>query len=1374
MAGLAFWAANQTLLATDHIDLSQVSPNAVTATANQPVRNWNHVFGSSSMTDCTRASYSSSNDQVSAAQTRTITWTTGSRRNGNNLCVRTLVDTSEREYAYSSPLRIDLAGPTIRFESGRSAADSIQATVNDYNNLHDQASASSEIAAAEVISGASFRYAILRGSSDCSVRNLNLRTINTDLTRTSTTADNFNELMVNIPVSADDHRQYVCLKTTDQYGNASYQSSARLDTEIERVSLRVNNNQVRMTAGEILTSVWAEATSDTCNYDNLAQQTANAQGVTSLSVSYNDNDTIVCFHLTDRQANSASYSYTLDTNPPSDPVANQSGRIVIATTTDDDQRDNPGDNDYPKDWGIKSWHSYFVDSASTDLATTLDEACDADSYGKSGTDSNDQTWRVYSTRSSRSRIVLSSSHSRYEAICFRATDYSGSNSYGNLELGDFESSDPVINGQRSNYSKEVTLTLSSTSKRATTWRWVAMEINQTCGINLITGTTAPTSSNKIEVEDANIGGLFCVEVLLNNNDRIYQIVETGSSQIDNTAPEISAAWERNSLRATATDDLSGVKSTSWQWQIITNPDHAADSCQPDDDADPKITSWRRGSNTGSLGTSRNGQFVCFRVSDNVGNTGYSHFEIEVVSLSTDTSRPAVNVRRNGKTVTATSTASDLPSVPDWRYVISNSSDCNKGVFDSAGSSLGYGSSVQLVDGDDVWVCFQVTDSSGNDGHDNIRVDLAGPTIVVSRSGSRVTATANETASQWIYFRSDDHPDYCVADSEWNFNKHQTFVGRTVSGLTSADVGKYLCFRAKDSHGNHGVAPYQISGPIGQPVQTSRLTISFAQGPTQLVASANRAVSSWRYLVYESAPSNCDKDNTYFDSDFAGNSNKVDLDANDNGRYYCFEANASDGSQAYSDHRVNIATSPSTGQTTPQPIDVLTVSVDQEDNKLTASANRAISTWRYLIYATKPANCNDKNSYFAANNGRIGRGNVIDLVVEDSDRYYCFEAADANDRKAYYLHQVETVVVTPEPEEVTTPEPEATTTTPETIPEPVVTVDVVRKNNQLVATADKRIANWRYLIYSNQPTCDDSNTYFDKGAANLVGRTSTVDLSEFSVGRYYCFRAKTRAGQTGYYIHRVTRPVANPIVEETPKPEETKPPATPKKIKISASRDGLYLVAKANQPIAQWRYLIYTTKPNCNGNNVYFDQSGSKVGRSNKATWITTDSDRYYCFRAKTADGRTAFALYRIPATMTVAEPVSPETPAPVVTVQTPAPEPEQGQEPGATTATTQPPTTAVVNITTTQPPAATNNEQQPVEQTEDKTDETSLPVDQTTPAQTTTDITTNDPPVDDDDLPWPWIIGGVGAAILIVLLVFRPRRKFDDDETDNHDHDLSV
>ena len=1169
IAGLAFWVANQTLLADDHIDLSQVSPNAVTATANQPVRNWNHVFGSSSMTDCTTARYSSSNDQTSAALTRTITWNTGSRRDGNYLCVRTLVDTAEREYAYSSPLRIDLAGPTIRFESGRSAADSIQATVNDYNNLHNQAGASTDIVAADVISGVSFRYAILRSSSNCSVRNLNLRTVDTDLIRTSTTADNSNELKVNVPVSADNHGQYVCLKTTDQYGNVSYQSSARLDTEIERVSLRISNNQVRMTAGEILTSVWAEATDGTCDYQSLADGTATAQGVTSLSVSYNtdNNDSIVCFSMTDRQSNSANYSYTLDTVAPIELEINQSGRIVIATASDTDQRDDPnhrGDNDYPKDWGIKSWNSYFIETANDgNLDNTLEAACDADSYGRSGSAiGNDvNSWSIYSRRTSGNRIAMSSSHNSREAICFRATDYSGLNSYGYEKLTEFESSDPIINSFRSNYSKKVTLSLSSTgNKRVTTWRWVAMEIDQVCDINLIPGTTAPTSSNKIEIVEANIGGLFCIEALLNDNSRIYQIVSAGNSQIDNTGPEISAAWERNSLRATATDDLSGVKSTTWQWQIITNPDHADTSCTNDDDANPKITSWRRGSNTGSLGTSRNGQFICFRVSDNVGNTTYASFEIEVVSTSTDTSRPTVNVRRNGNTVTATSTASDLPSVPDWRYVISDNSDCNDGVFESAGSSLGYGSSVQLVDGDDVWVCFQVTDSSNNAGHGKLRVDLAGPAITVNQSGNQVTANANESASQWIYFRSDNRPDYCVDDSEWNFNKHRTFVGRTVSGLTSADVGKWLCFRAQDSNGNQGVTSYQISGPIGQPVQTNPLTISFAQGPTQLVASGNRAVNNWRYLVYESAPTNCDGDNTYFDSDFAGNSNIVTLDADDNGRYYCFEANASDGTQAYASHRV-------------------------------------------------------------------------------------------------------------------------------------------------------------------------------------------------------------------------TRPVAAPIVEETPEPEETKPPVTPKEIKISANRVGQHLVAKANQSIAQWHYLVYATKPNCDDSNGYFNQTGSKVGKTNKAVLVTNDSDRYYCFRAKTADGRVAFALYLVPATTTVAEPVSTETvviepPATTEAPQTAAPEPEQEQEeeqPAVLTpptTQTQPATTVVVN--TTQTPAGT--EQQPVK-VEVKVDETPLPVDQTTPAKTPV----ND--ADGDELPWVWIAGGVGVAILIVLLVFRPRRNSFDNEADDdhdHDHDLNV
>lgn len=1386
IAGLAFWAANQTLLATDHIELNQTSPNAVTATANQPVRSWNHVFGSSSMTDCTTASYGRSNEQTSAALTRSITWTTGSRRDGNYLCVRTLVDSAQTEYAYSAPLRIDLAGPTVRFESGRSDPASIQATINDYNNLHNQAAADTEILAAEVISGASFRYAILTSTSDCSVRNLNLRTVDTDLTRTSTTANNSTELKVNIPVSADNHGQYVCLKTTDRFGNVSYQSSARLDTVVERVSLTMTGNQVRLSAGEILTSVWVEASSSTtCNYISLATNSPSAQGVTSHTIGNIDtsSQSIVCFYVTDRQSNSAGFSYTFDTTDPTEPVISQSGRIVIATSSDTDQRDETdhrGDNDYPKNWGIKAWHSYFIDTdATTNLQNTLDSACSADNYGKSGAadDTNSiDAWRAYSTSSSRNRLVLSGSHSRYEAVCFRATDHSGRHNYNHAELNTYEAADAVINGQRSNYQNEITLTLSSTSKRATTWRWAIMEVGDTACDSSQIGSANPSTSNKIPVEDANIGGLFCVEVLLNDNSRIYQLVEVGNSPIDHNPPEITASWQRNSLRAEATDDLSGVKATSWQWQIITNPANAASSCQPDEDANPKITSWRGGSNTGSLGTSRNGQFICFRVSDNVGNTGYAHFEIAVVSQSTDTTRPTVNVRRNGKTVTASSPANDLPSVPDWRYVIRGDSNCDDNVFANAGSSLGYGNSVQLVDGDDVWVCFQVTDSANNAGHGKLRVDLAGPTITVSQSGNVVTATADETAKGWIYFRSDNHPDYCVADSEFNFNKRPTFVGRVVRNLTSADVGKYLCFRASDVHNNQSVAVYQISGPIGQPVQTRPLTISFAQGPTQLVASANRAVDTWRYLVYESAPTNCDKDNTYFDSDFAGHSHIVDLTVADNGRYYCFEATAADGTQGYASHRVNIATSPSTGQpTTPQPVDVLTVSIDQDDSQLTASANRTVTTWRYLIYATEPANCDDTNNYFAANNGRIGRSNVVDLIAEDVGRYYCFEATDAKNRKAYGLHQVEALVTPPAEPEVIKPDETPT-------PAPVVNVDIARKDNQLVATADHQIAQWRYLIYTAEPTCDDSNSYFDKGAANLVGKGHTANLIEQSVGRYYCFRAKTRSGQTGYAVHRVTRPVVSPIVEETPAPEDTRPPATPEPIKVTVGKSGNYLVARANQPIAQWRYLVYAAKPNCDDSNVYFQKTGSKVGLGNKAAWVATDSDRYYCFQAKTRDNRTGYALVLIPASATVVEPIptneqtiKPDTQQPEV--QTPAPEPEQEAE--------QPPqprptsTTTVVNIhTTNQPPAAEQPDEDETE-TPVPDEDKPLPVDDTTSTPTTTTTTTDTSDDDggsdeDDDLPWPWIAGGVAAAILVILLVFRPRRDHDDydDEADSNSHDF--
>ena len=1350
VASLVYAVTSQTILATDHIELDQVSPNAVTATASQPVRNWNHVFSSRLLTDCSQVSYSSRNDQVSAARIRTITWNTGSRRDGHYLCVRTLVDGPGNEYAYSAPLRLDLAGPTIRFETGRASSDSLQATINDYSRLHYQTDAATEITDGDVSNGASFRYAMLRSSSDCSVRNLNLQTMATDLTRWSTIANQPTELTVGVPVSAEDHHRYVCLKATDQFGNVSYQVSSRLDTQIHLVRFQIVNSGLRITAGEVLAAIRAEATTgDTCDSASLAGNSPVAQGVTSYTVSYTADDNLICLQLSDRQANIDNYTYTFDRTSPGVPLINQSDRIVVANATDTDDRATPiGDNDYPKKWGIETWDSYFIDTDSDDLVTTMENACDIDSYGQHGAgETAVDNWRVYDTRSSSNRLVLSSSHSRYEAICFRTTDYAGNNSYGHQELAKFESTSPIIVGKRATNDNEITLSLSSTKLRVVTWRWTTMQIGDTCDINQIPATTAPTTSNEIEVAGIDVGGFYCVEALLSDNERIYQIVEVGSSPVDDTAPTVEADWNRNALQASATDDLSGVKSTTWQWQIITDPDDASNSCQPDDTADPKITSWRHGSNTGSLGTSRNGQFICFRVSDNVGNVGYEYFEIEVVSQSTDTTRPTVNVRRDDRTVRATSTSNDLPSVPDWRYKISNDSGCNDSTFNTNDQAIGYGHTVQLVDGDDVWVCFQIADSAGNLGYGKLRVDLRGPTITVSQSGTQVTATADESASNWIYFRTNEEPAYCVIGQDWNLGRQQTYVGRIVRNLTDGQVGQYLCFRAQDSHGNQSVAIYQISGPINPPF-VGQLSISFAQSSTRLVASANRTVATWYYLVYESAPTNCDRNNAYFGTTYAGQTNTVDINADDNGRYYCFEATAANGVKGYGSHRVNLPTGSSSPA--PTPVGALRVTVSRQSNRLTATANRTVSDWRYLIYESRPANCDQTNPYFTASNGQVGRDNVVDLAPADSNRYYCFEAIDTNGLKAYVLYRVGRVTEAP-----FTPAPEPTHPTAK----PAIRVTIDHRNNQLIAVANQRIANWQYLIYSQRPNCDATNTYFDTLGAQ-VGEGQIGPVTEQTVGYYYCFRARTADGRVGFGLHRVTRAFVRPTSQPIPTGPTLPPPLTTA-VRISVSRTRTHVVARANQNIASWRYLVYSQSPPCNNTNVYFERvNNALVGTSNQAPWIEVSQDRYYCFRAKTADGRVGFAVHRIPAA-TIVRP-QPQ-PRPEQRPSQPAPQPEQP--------TTSQPAPAQPAVTTTTPaPAqpATPVVTTPAEVKEDEQPQTDSPPLQPSPTET-------DPPVveeeeeDDDDVPYAWIIGGVAAAILVVVLAVWPRHRRTDDDTDDRE-----
>ena len=315
--------------------------------------------------------------------------------------------------------------------------------------------------------------------------------------------------------------------------------------------------------------------------------------------------------------------------------------------------------------------------------------------------------------------------------------------------------------------------------------------------------------------------------------------------------------------------------------------------------------------------------------------------------------------------------------------------------------------------------------------------------------------------------------------------------------------------------------------------------------------------------------------------------------------------------------------------------------------------------------------------------------------------------------------------------------------------------------QLVARANKAIASWRYLAYNGRPTnCDSTNTYF---ASSFAGRTNVVNLRTSDQGDYYCFRAKTADGRAGFFIHQVVLPVPLPPVE--PEPDPPVVIADPRPIKISFSQTEQRVVARANQTIAEWRYLIYSQPPNCNQTNSYLDRNDSRVGRSNQAVWVASLNDRYYCFRAKTADGRVGFAIYHIPAVSvsepdTEAEEVAPVEPP---TVTTTAPEPEQPEEPEKPVAEPTKPTVTAQPTEPTAEPEPTTTDADGDDQT--MTDSQSPPV----PVETDDPLPVDADPEDGGIPSYVWAIAGVILATLIIAVIFRPRYREPIVDTDSED-----
>ena len=432
------------------------------------------------------------------------------------------------------------------------------------------------------------------------------------------------------------------------------------------------------------------------------------------------------------------------------------------------------------------------------------------------------------------------------------------------------------------------------------------------------------------------------------------------------------------------------------------------------------------------------------------------------------------------------------------------------------------------------VCFVVKDNVGNYSPivAHIFTSNTAPTLTVTQTNNRLTY--NSDATQLAYARTGlaTAPNCeTLAASKWT-------NGKPI--LAETDNGKYICFRA---YATPAYKSLKISG-----VDKTEPSISIVQNNTQLTASAlNEAGTvSWKYFktTGTTAPTNCSASYDWSAKDI-GSSNQATLTAADSGKYICFRAVDATGNTSYKNQQLSAVDTDD-----PSPTPVAAVTFTRDGSQITASVKgKTISKWLWY-WTDNDYNCDDTHLHFSkylkgTNTQSPATGNQVDASGY-LGKYICFRATDSANKVYYGEYKV--------PDKTD----DGTSLTPVTPGDQTTgKVTVAREGGNVVASlpSDVTASSWLWYWTHSKKTCDGS-LHFDNYLKDTDGYRpqpttgNTVDVSDDSQNRYYCFRAtdttnKVYYGQFYNSIATADDPAEEPATEPATEPavEPATEPAT---------------------------------------------------------------------------------------------------------------------------------------------------------------------------------------------------------------------------------------
>ena len=417
-------------------------------------------------------------------------------------------------------------------------------------------------------------------------------------------------------------------------------------------------------------------------------------------------------------------------------------------------------------------------------------------------------------------------------------------------------------------------------------------------------------------------------------------------QIDLTTPTITLSQDQNSVNASAI----GIDSSTWAHSTPTDTDQTC--------ASATYNSAGSGENTHTISSSNKDQYICFKVANSKGVYGYKKWQI-------DFTKPAVTVVQNGTSLTASSAATDLPTSPDWQKSgPHDSSDC-----DSSTTNFSAGQTVSAA-ANNKYYCFKVADKAGNVGYGEIQVDLTAPTISISQSNNKLSASGSNLTG-WQHFTSSTNPT-CDSSAKTNWTTGIT-DNQTTAAMTD---GHYACFRAKNSLGVYGYAKQQID--------LTTPTITLSQDQNSVNASAIGIDSStWAHSTPTDTDQTC-ASATYNSAGSGENTHTISSSNKD--QYICFKVANSKGVYGYKKWQIDF-TKPA-------------VTVVQNGTSLTASSAATDLPTSPDWQKSGPhdsSDCDSSTTNFSA-------GQTVSAAADN--KYYCFKVADKAGNVGYGEIQVD--------------------------------------------------------------------------------------------------------------------------------------------------------------------------------------------------------------------------------------------------------------------------------------------------------------------------------------------------------------------------------